>query len=370
MLRLRFVGVAGLGVSIVFVACGGSSKRQEPPPSSPAGHGGTSAGRGASGAPSAGKGGTPSGGAGQSGHGGNGGTPSSGGRAGTGQAGAAQGGSGARAGGGASGRGGSGGSELGGEAGAPEGGATETGLPKGLDDAIATACSALASCCGTTSIPNCAETYASTQSAVTSVNDGVITLDSAALAHCKAAYAPGPDQCNLNAVVAACADVFVGTKHDGDPCHGGLDCDRSTGAMTCVITDTSTPNAVGVCKTVPHGSLNAPCISTCQTGDDCSSTTIGSGDYPITLCFEEDGVYCDLDDSTCHTIVPMGMACSGSFGECGSKASCETTCVALSDKGEACGNGCFHQYQCGDDGKCRDPLWATPMECSGTPPVP
>ncbi|HEV8548531.1 MAG TPA: hypothetical protein VGQ57_05870, partial [Polyangiaceae bacterium] len=282
--------------------------------------------------------------------------------------GAGQAGSNARAGAGQGGRSGGGGRS--GEAGAPEGGSTPTDLPKGLDDAVASFCSAVASCCGTTMLPDCAATYATMQPAVASVESGVITLDAEALARCQAAYAPGPDQCNLNAVVAACAGVFIGSRHDGEPCHGGFDCDRSTDVMTCLITDTMTPNAEGVCKTVPHGKLDDACVFSCETGDDCSTTTISGGDYPITLCFESDGLYCDSNDSTCHALVPMGMPCSGSFGECGSQAGCQTTCVPLSGRGEDCGNGCLRKFQCGDDGKCADPPWATENACSGYPPAP
>ena len=217
-------------------------------------------------------------------------------------------------------------------------------------------------------LENCRDMYATNQPAVPSIMSGAITLDAAALARCRAAYAEGPDQCNLNAIVAACQGVFIGQQQVDEPCIGGYDCDRSEDTMTCLFTDSA--SMVGVCKRVPHAGLDEPCTFTCSIGSDCSSSTFGSTEA-LPLCFEGEGLFCEYvgPDSVCHPIVAMGEPCT-SFDACGSRGYCEETCKPLSDLGELCGFGCIRKFQCGPEGRCVDPTWATESACMGNAPVP
>jgi hypothetical protein len=247
-------------------------------------------------------------------------------------------------------------------------------LPAPLRDAVRAFCRAAESCCESAGLPamleECESMYAMYQTAVPSIASGAITLDEAALARCEAAYAEGPDQCNLNVVVAACRGAFIGHRGVDQPCVDGYDCDRSEGPMTCVISDTTSEMPVGVCKQVPRATLGGACEFTCDAGEDCSSTTFGSSE-PLSLCFEDDGLWCDssAEAAVCRAIVPLGEACEG-YDDCGSEAYCETVCKAKSQLGELCGYACLRKFQCGDDGRCRDPLWSTESACMGYAPGP
>jgi hypothetical protein len=242
-----------------------------------------------------------------------------------------------------------------------------------LNETVSTYCTAAETCCSEVGVPaeldDCEAMYAMVQPAVPAIVDGAVTLDLAALERCQAAY-EGPDQCNLNAVVAACADVFVGLQQEDEVCHGLYDCDRSRGATTCLISDSDDGVLTGVCKAVPRGVLGGPCLSTCQLGYDCSSTTQGATEAG-TLCFEEDGLFCEYTEagSVCSALVAVGEPCTG-FDQCGSLARCDETCQPLAALAEPCGQGCERRLQCGDDGTCVDPTWATEYGCSGHPPVP
>jgi hypothetical protein len=192
-----------------------------------------------------------------------------------------------------------------------------------------------------------------------------VTVDAAQLAQCQAAYA-GANQCDQNTVWAACRNVFIGTRAVNEPCKNGFDCDRSAGTMTCLITDTSNPDAEGTCIPAPRAALGDACVSTCEPGDSCVSTTFGVGDT-YSLCFAEDGLYCAYvgPGSVCKALVPLGSPCSNEQPECGSGAYCDTTCKPLSDVGAACGDGCRSELQCDDaTGKCVDPTWATDYGCT------
>jgi hypothetical protein len=388
MARLGFSRWCALGAATLMLACGEASQHAS---DGSGGHAGQSGGAGgmASGGHSgasgrSGMGGRAAGAAGETevagrenagtggSSGGSGGAP--GGHGGTqDQAGASPGG---RAGAGNSGGGaaaGNGGATSGGSGGMGGGGAggAVTAI-NALFDTIDAYCSAVTACCQGATIPSddCNAIYASNQPAVASLTDGSVTVDMTALATCKAAYGAGPDQCNLNAVVKACAGVYVGLRAAGEPCTNLYDCDRSAGAMSCVVLDPNT-DPVGTCQKVPHLQAGDDCSFACRIGDDCSSTSIGATDA-LGLCFESDGLVCDYGSGQCRSIVALGEACTED-GQCGSEAYCDgSNCQARSGVGEPCGGGvsCRHELQCGDDGNCADPSWTSSSACTGYAPAP
>jgi len=358
---------------VALAACGGNSREQGVPNGATGGTSGSagaaSGGKGASSGAggTAGKGGSTSGGSGGASGGAGGGAGKGGGGAG-----GASGGSGGQAenGGAAGSTGGSAG--VSGEAGAGAGGMLSD--LEAIDETVRAFCDAAADCCAEQGVPamleDCDSLYPMDQPAVASVMNGDIAIDRAALARCQAAYAEGPDRCNMNVLVEACRGVFVGRRAAEERCLGGYDCDRSENTMTCLITDTSVEQPEGVCTVVPHAALDEPCVSSCRSGSDCSSTTYGVGETNA-LCFEDDGLYCQYlsPGSACRPIVGLDEPCS-SFDECGSRAFCDTTCKPLSDLGEACGRGCISKYMCGPEDTCIDPSWATEWACSGHAPGP
>lgn len=379
-------GVVVAAVALMLNACGGSSRVERDGPGD-AGAGGSGAGRGGSGSGgtaarggtsaggtsaggmSAGSGGVSRGGSGSAGKAGAGGAANAGRDGDAGEGGSADAG---RAGSTAAGSGGNGG-RGGGDAGSSNAGTggANVELPEALVPVVTASCAAAATCCGgageALTLDECKSMYAGNQPAVVSVVSGAITLDEAALARCEAAYADGPDQCNLNAVVAACRGVYIGHRAVDESCVGMYDCDRSDGAMACVMLQSGD---MGVCKRIPHAEAGEPCSFSCELGEDCSNTTIGSAEA-LPLCFEEDGLYCDwtAEDPVCRPIVALGDACEG-YDACGSRAHCDTVCTAKSTLGELCGAGCLRQFQCGDDGRCRDPSWAGESACMGYAPGP
>jgi hypothetical protein len=365
--------IGTVAVSFAIVACGNSERD---------GTGGSSAGKGGAvggggGLAAAGRGGSAAGqgatagGAGASAGGGNDG----------GTSGAGSGGSSAGRAAGDAGRGGSA-AGTGGGAGTSTSDAGEGGSPSGdveqmleaLDEAVGAFCNAARTCCPAqgepTMLDDCEDKYATYRTTPRSIMDGAVTIDAAALARCQAAYADGPDQCNLNAVIAACRGVFIGMRAVDQPCADGYDCDRSQGATTCLISDSSGERPVGVCKVIPHAEVDEPCFSTCRASEECSSSTFGS-DEPLPFCFEVEGLYCDSsgEQPVCRPLTELGQPCAA-YDECGSSGRCNGTCQAASDKGEPCGDGCIHSFQCSEEGECVDPSWATSSACEGYAPGP
>ncbi|HWP08613.1 MAG TPA: hypothetical protein VNN72_22885 [Polyangiaceae bacterium] len=385
MLRSRIGWSSAALVALIGVACG-ESKGDDTHDVPNVGKGGATAGH-----PSAGKGGDepPAGRAGTDAKGGSSGSGGSGGNVSAGKGGSAGSTAGGGTGGSSSGKGGGAGqggsagqsggrggtSGMTGDAGASEGGG-DSGALEDLHDVVATACSAAATCCMTMGIPSmlddCETMYDASQDGVYGIMSGHVTIDSAALARCKAAYSSSTDQCNLNAIVAACTGVFIGHQKAGDPCSGGYDCDRSTDAMSCLITDTSGAHPVGTCAKIPHAKLNEPCYGTCRAGENCSNSAQGiATPEDLALCFEDEGFFCDSNETTpvCKALLALGAQCdTASWDACGSHAECNTTCEKVGELGDPCGS-CFHAFQC-IEGKCADPAWANESTCMGLPPGP
>jgi hypothetical protein len=241
-----------------------------------------------------------------------------------------------------------------------------------IEPALKAYCASIGNCCaGGVPVDACESGYMAQSPNFASLVAGLVTIDPDVLAKCQAAYA-GSGQCDLNTVVAACQGLFVGTRAENEPCGQGYDCDRSQGAMTCIVAGDCNVNPMGVCTTVPHAKLGDPCLTTCEAGDDCSSTTCGAGGNSA-LCFESEGLYCAnfTSGSICKTITPLGSTCSSDGSpECGSEAYCDVTCKPLSKLGDACNYECRHELQCDEtSNKCVDPLWADEYTCGGTPPT-
>lgn len=259
---------------------------------------------------------------------------------------------------------------TGGHAGTAQGG---TGPFGALTPGVEAYCAAATRCCttGPSSLEACEASYAEHTMNLPSLMTGFMVVDPEALARCEAAY-DGASQCNQNVVWTACRDVLVGTRAIGETCRQGSDCDRSYGEVTCLILHGSDPDALGECTPAPRAKLGKLCVSTCNYGEKCPSTTYGVG-ATYALCFEDDGLYCSHAglEAVCQPLVPLGGECPGTEQECGSKAYCETTCRPLSELGEPCGRACRYELQCGTDGKCADPSWATDeWGCKGYAPGP
>lgn len=232
-------------------------------------------------------------------------------------------------------------------------------------------CAAARTCCAKAGedmmLDDCESAFFGRQVALASVDQGTVTVDSAALAKCQTAYQQAATACNENALLSACQGVFLGTKKVGEACTSNYECDRAQGAMSCLFPDNA---QVGVCQKVPHGKSGEACLSTCRLGDDCSSDTFGATTSP-TFCFESEGLYCgsvDASAAVCRPILATGEGCTSSDA-CGTLGVCYTTCQPAGVLHGPCGVGCRHDLTCVND-MCEDPSLAVGGTCLGYAPAP
>lgn len=251
----------------------------------------------------------------------------------------------------------------GGAAGAPDLGA--------LGSLIEAFCSAARACCSTDATPvalgDCEDAFVSQSDNVALVAGGKAVVDQRALARCVAAYEKARTSCLQDEVLAACHGVLLGTVAEDGACTDVLECDRSTGPKVCLKIQGSGKN-LGVCKTPPRGVSGDPCAQSCEVGSYCSSTTSSpTASVPITLCYEEDGLYCEIGEA-CTPIVNHGEDCTWDEA-CGSDGFCDSTCVPLGGTGDACqfNFGCDAGLAC-ISGYCSPEPFASSQACLGYPP--
>ncbi len=344
-----------IAAAFVAAACGNAAKHG----TSPGGSGGR-AGKGAAGATAtagAGHAGAsigggadgPSGGAGAN-EGGAGDTVSTGGRAGSSARGEA-------------GSGAAGETSEGGAAGARDLGA--------LGSLIEAFCGAARACCSAdvtrVALRDCEDAFLAQSDNVTLVAGGKAEVDEHALARCVAAYDKAQSSCAQDEVFVACHGILVGTVPDDGPCTDVLECDRSAGPKVCLKIQGSDSH-LGTCKTPPRGESGDPCAQSCEIGSYCSSTTSSpDASVPITLCYEEDGLYCPLGES-CAPIVHHGSDCIWDEA-CGSDGFCDSTCAPLGSSGDPCQFtfGCDAGLAC-INGQCSPEPFANSEACAGYPP--
>lgn len=212
------------------------------------------------------------------------------------------------------------------------------------------------------------------------LEQGTVTLDSAALARCSAAYQQAASECNEGTLVAACKGVFQGTRDVGEACLTASECRRDRGPMLCsfFVDDAARAKAgpgarVGSCQKVAHGKSGEACVSSCTTGDDCSSE--GYMASASNTCFEADGLFCDnsSDVPRCKAIAPIGGACSADDA-CGSTGICETTCQPIGVLHGPCKTHCARDGRVLTcvAGQCQASTFTSGIgnSCNGYPPAP
>lgn len=302
-----------------------------------------------------------------------GGKPNGGGGDGIPQGGAAKGGAAGNAGGGASAGGASGsasggaspsgGAGSGGSATAGGGGASMAGS-SGLSAATTAYCSTARTCCPKDSPLTDCETKAAMGHPTAAIQSGAVRVDAAALAACVAAYQQAANGCLEIPIVAACKQVFIGTRKPGESCSDtGYECSMEQGPSTCLIT--AQGGHTGVCKSIPRGHAGDACAYSCRVDERCGGSTYGPADAVLTVCFESDGLYCDYGDdgnSSCKPIKKIGDPC-GLTDECGTNGYCDTTCKRAGMEGESCGS-CRHDLTC-TNGKCQSPTIEQANACDG-----
>lgn len=155
-----------------------------------------------------------------------------------------------------------------------------------------------------------------------------------------------------------------GTRQAGEACDDSAQCAGTP--VLCLKLDGATS---GKCTTPPRGKAGDGCAVTCDDYTTCSWTTSG-GKTPYAVCYDQDGLRCDSESSTCVAITAVGAQCDD-FTECGEHAECSNgTCQAKKKLDADCGTGayCDSGLQCTNTGdaiyKCRKYSIAWSGSCS------
>ena len=270
--------------------------------------------------------------------------------------------------------------ENGGRSGSGEAGESGTsnagqggGTPGPLGPLIDAFCSTARTCCASAGMPpgplvECEQGFSGQVDTVALLAKGTVTLDDSAFAACVAAYEAASKSCVLTTVVEACHGLFRGTLADGAPCSDAFECDRSAGPKICLKLQNSANPNIGVCQTPPRGTSGTPCLASCGTSDNCSTTVSNPDDtVPLAFCYEADGLYCPLGDA-CAPLVANGAGCEWNEA-CGSDGFCDSTCASIGHLGDPCqfNFGCGSGLVC-DSGFCVAEPVANDEICAGSPP--
>jgi hypothetical protein len=128
--------------------------------------------------------------------------------------------------------------------------------------------------------------------------------------------------------------VTAGTIPSGQPCNFLSSGCAGDPSLCLVTSDLST----GTCMTPPRGKAGDGCAVTCNDTSSCEGGTTG-GRSPYSVCYDQDGLRCDLTTYSCVAVTAIGASCTQDF-ECGAHATCfNGTCRANATLGEDCSNG-------------------------------
>jgi len=253
-----------------------------------------------------------------------------------------------------------------GDAGAGGEGAGPSTALELLGPVVKAFCAAARACCKgpdlTVDLDGCEASFPEHDVTFAAVDAGTATIDQTGLAACIEAYRDAATKCEELPVLSACQGLVRGVKKAGESCAQVGECAHgSEEVVACIITDQLSNR--GLCSPVSHGKLGDPCLTTCELGAACSVTSYVAADASTaTLCFEQDGLHCSVDDGRCAAIKPIGDPCT--FDDCGSANYCDTMCKKRSILGQSCAQTCLSSLQCVND-QCVSPSFTIGGTCSG-----
>jgi hypothetical protein len=238
-------------------------------------------------------------------------------------------------------------------------------------------CAAARACCAKDGRPldplaNC-ETNAGATLDADGLTAGTVRVAGAAFDACVATYQRAATTCTFADVTTACRGVFVGTLSTDATCTHVSECRRDAGPMVCVMIQqiSGVTPSTGICAPAPRGANGDPCLGSCPRGVDCSVTLLsGDPNPPLAVCHEEDGLFCD-SDQTCKPLNPAGGDCFYDEG-CGTGNYCGLSgCEPLFGAGATCqyDRSCGPGYTCAT-GACAPAPLATDGACEGSPQLP
>ena len=264
----------------------------------------------------------------------------------------------------ASGRAGDSGSDGGNPADAGSGDRTVT-LPDGVTAYVNAFCAAVRSCCqkaglgSPDALATCESQFPQQSEILALVGRGTVTPNSIALAACATALGQTASDCTLP---SACQGLWSGTRSGGEACSQAAEC-AGPGAAVCLLmldADGGTP-AAGVCRPAPRGASGGACLGSCASGMDCSVTSVTPEmNPPLALCYDEDGLFCDLDTQNCAGLRAPGATCDLD-DQCGIGGYCNSSSVCATRKGA--GQACTFSSECSR----RENLICAQSICAKTP---
>jgi hypothetical protein len=110
----------------------------------------------------------------------------------------------------------------------------------------------------------------------------------------------------------SCVALFTGSVPNGGACIDGLECARAGELFSvCLRADGIPEDQPGVCRPLVRARLGDVCITAFNgSGSFSLSTPQPEASLSLGYCnLEDDGLFCDRTDGTCHALLNEGAAC-------------------------------------------------------------
>jgi hypothetical protein len=112
--------------------------------------------------------------------------------------------------------------------------------------------------------------------------------------------------------IEACVTIFSGSVPNGGTCIDGLECARAGDLFSvCLRADGIPEDQPGVCRPLVRAQLGDGCVIAFNGPGSLSlSTPQSEATLSLGYCdLEDDGLFCDRTDATCHALLTEGAAC-------------------------------------------------------------
>lgn len=218
-------------------------------------------------------------------------------------------------------------------------------------------CESLASCCKNSGhgfdVAACKAAYQEqVEEGVFELQSPNIEYDAEAAGECLDAVAVGSCGDLDEDDAPACRRVFRGKLALGAPCVDSDECREEPGqSVSCTSDDGVSPEVctlLGPSASQRRGRPGEACSGTCYGGSDCSGDAPSPTPAPgpgvpapptdPTLCYRDDGLWCNYQSGICESLLPLGAACTD-YGSCAGSNFCDVytqACRAPAADGSPC----------------------------------
>ncbi len=217
-------------------------------------------------------------------------------------------------------------------------------------------CNSAAACCRNAKLPfdnaSCKRAFADQIQRDLDESSDRVSYDANAAGECLDAMAASIRCGDYRAVSPPiCERIWRGTLQLGTACRSSRECTPSDFEYVSCDSD---GEGSRVCQSRPRaarGDAGDACAFTCPAGEECNFAVDVGGGQPLTICYLDDGLFCD-DEGVCAGLIEVGDACAASDA-CRAGAFCDFTarrCRALKADREPCTS----DSQC-QSGNCEGP---------------